>query len=80
MQPGHLQELMLHETAVSWLRARLEQSLPGACWKESSEEFGSRLRTCCAEVNATLQVEKLCRAFPKRVQQLLETEGERLRQ
>ena len=24
-QPGHLQELMLHETAVSWLRVRLDR-------------------------------------------------------
>ena len=28
VQPGHLQEVMLHETAVSWLRVRLEASLP----------------------------------------------------
>ena len=28
VQPGHLQERMLHETAVSLLRVRLGQSLP----------------------------------------------------
>ena len=27
-QPGHMQEVMLRETAVSWLRRRLTESLP----------------------------------------------------
>ena len=50
VQPGHLQELMLHETAVSWLRVRLERTLPSACWRETTEAFGTRLRACCADV------------------------------
>ena len=80
VQPGHLQELMLHETAVSWLRVRLERTLPSACWRETTEAFGTRLRACCADVNANLGVEALCRDFPKRVQLLLDQGGGRLKE
>ena len=80
VQPGHLQELMLHETAVSWLRVRLERTLPSACWRETTEAFGTRLRACCADVNAHLGVEALCRDFPKRVQLLLDQGGGRLKE
>ena len=31
-QPGSLQDLLLHETAVSWLRHRLSRSTPNRCW------------------------------------------------
>ena len=71
---------MLHETAVSWLRLRLERTVPNACWRETPEAFAARLRRCCADINATLDVEGLCRDFPKRVQMLLEKEGGRLKQ
>ena len=71
---------MLHETAVSWLRLRLERSLPKRCWEETNEGFATRLRQCCAEVNAELDVAGLCRAFPKRIQKLKERQGGRLRE
>ena len=57
---------MLHETAVSWLRVRLERTLPSACWRD--------------DVNANLGVEALCRDFPKRVQLLLDQGGGRLKE
>ena len=69
---------MLHETAVSWLRHRLEKSLPNRCWEETPTEFAARLRRCCAEVNAELDVESLCHDFPIRVRKLLERKGGRL--
>ncbi len=78
MQPGHLQEVMLHETAVSWLRVRLERSLPKRCWEETPEAFAGRLRQCCAQINAEHDVEGLCRAFPKRIQKLKDGKGKRL--
>ena len=37
MQPGSLQDALLHETAVSWLRLRLSRSTPAKCWQESRE-------------------------------------------
>ena len=80
VQPGHLQELMLHETAVSWLRVRLEQSLPPRPWEETPEAYAARLRQCCADVNAQLNVDGLCRAFPTRIRKLVERKGDRLKE
>ena len=62
-----MQEVMLHETVVSWLRRRLTESLPTREWEETPEAFGARLRATCADVNATLNVEGLCSDFPKRI-------------
>ena len=72
--------MMLHETAVSWLRHRLETSLPGRPWEETQEAFGARLRTCCADVNANLDVEGLCRSFRTRVQALVDNQGGRFKE
>ena len=80
VQPGHLQELMLHETAVSWLRHRLTETLPQRAWEETPEAFGSRLRECCATINATLDVESLCKDFPARIEKLVEKNGGRLKE
>ena len=77
IQPGHLQEVLLHETAVSWLRFRLQQTLPAKAWEETPAAFGVRLRQCCAHVNAELDVEALCKDFPERIRQLVEAEGDR---
>ena len=62
-QPGHLQEVMLHETAVTWLRLSSEASLPKRSWEETPQAFATRLRQCCAQINAELDVEGLCRAL-----------------
>ncbi len=71
---------MLHETAVSWLRVRLEQSLPQRPWEETPEAFAGRLRRCCADINAHLDVDGLCRAFPQRIHKLVDRLGERLKE
>lgn len=80
VQPGHMQEVMLHETAVSWLRVRLEDSLPRRCWEETTDAFAARLRTCCADINSELDVDGLCRPFPTRIQKLVDAEGGRLKE
>ena len=51
IQPGSMQDVLLHETAVSWLRHRLAQSTPKQCWKETRVEYGRRLKRCCEAVN-----------------------------
>ena len=78
VQPGKLQELMLHETAVAWLRVRLARTVPAKAWEESREAYVARLKTVCADVNATCDVEALCRGFLKRVGQLVDQKGGRL--
>ena len=78
-QPGSCQDLMLHETAVAWLRTRLATSTPTKCWEETREQYGLRLKRCCEEVNKDCDVEGLCKQFPKRVKLLKEKEGDRLK-
>ena len=78
-QPGSLQDILLHETAVSWLRKRLERTTPMKCWEESREAYGRRLKRCCEEVNKDCDVEGLCRGFPKRIRLLHDEDGGRLR-
>ena len=56
MQPGNLQELMLHETAVSWIRLRLGRSIPPRAWEEAREAYASRLKSITADINANLDV------------------------
>ena len=77
-QPGNLQEVLLHETAVSWIRSRLEKSLPNRSWLETREEYGARLKRCADVINAECEVGDLCRAFPKRVRLLKDAGGGRL--
>ena len=79
LQPGSLQDVLLHETAVSWLRHRLSRSTPPKCWQESREEYGRRLKRCCEEVNQECDVEGLCKGLPKRMKLLQDKEGDRLK-
>ena len=78
-QPGSLQDVLLHETAVSWLRYRLPISTPTNCWQETREEYGRRLKRCCEEVNKTCDVEGLCQGYPKRMKLLQQKQGGRLK-
>ena len=78
-QPGSMQDFLLHETAVSWLRHRLAQSTPMKCWEETRQEYGRRLKRCCEEVNNDLDVEGLCRQLPKRLKMLRDNGGDRLK-
>ena len=78
-QPGSLQEVMLHETAVAWLRTLLAQSTPRAPAEETREAYLTRLRAACAHVNDHFDVAGLNRELPSRVQKLLEVKGDKLR-
>ena len=77
-QPGNLQELMLHETAVSWMRYRLLLSTPKAPAQETRCEYASRLKAACHDINPKLDVEGLCRRFLTRVRDLKDARGGRL--
>ena len=60
VQPGSLQELLLHETAVSWMRDRLAKTLPKKPWEESLDQYRSRLKECAAHINTHHKVELGC--------------------
>ena len=78
VQPGQLQDLMLHETAVSWMRERLAQTVPKKPWEESLDQYRVRLKSCAAHINATYQVSALCRELPQRLAALRALAGDRL--
>ena len=73
-----LQEVLLHETAVAWVRDRLALSMPKKPWVESREAYGARLRSIARDINANCDVDGLCSAFPSRVAELVARGGDRL--
>ena len=79
VQPGTLQEVMLHETAVSWIRIRLSKSVPAQPWLETRKEYESWLKWCCDYINEHFNVDGLCRALTSRIDTLVQVKGDRLR-
>ena len=77
-QPGSLGDVLLHETAVSWMRVQLAETTPKRPWLETPEQYGHRLKTCCEAINRDHDVEGLCREWMERMQQLKDKEGDRL--
>ena len=78
-QPGSLSDLLLHETAVAWLRYKMKLSIPARPWKETSEQYKARLQEACRKVNAEYNVEGLCKQLPERLDKLKEKKGDRLK-
>ena len=56
------------------------RTVPAKAWEETREQYNTRLKNVCEDVNSTCDVEGLCRAFMKRVNQLVERRGGRLAQ
>ena len=79
VQPGELQEVMLHETGVAWMRVRLAKTVPRNAWEEVRDAYRTRLKSCAAYSNVHYDVEGLCRPLPERLQELAAREGDRLR-
>ena len=78
VQPGCLQELMLHETAMAWVHARLNKTVPPKPWEETIEAFGSRLKDVALYINRHYNVDGLCQQLPERVAMLMKSQGDRI--
>ena len=78
MQPGCLQEVMLLETGMTWVRVRPAKTVPKNCWTESVADYHKRLKACCDDINATHNVDGLCGELPLRVQMLVGNKGDRI--
>ena len=81
-QPADIADVLLHETATSWLRSRLVDS--GASltqpWLETPKEFSARMQRDIRDINKECDVEGLCHEFPQRLQDLaVKTCGDRLK-
>ena len=48
-------------------------------WEETVEELGTRLRSICQDINDNCDVEGLCRKFPKRIQDVVDAKGDRIK-
>jgi hypothetical protein len=77
-QPGALQELLLHETAVSWIRFLERRTLPKNPWDETAVQFCARLKNIAATINRAHDVEGLCMKLPTRIDDLVRRKGERI--
>ena len=78
-QPRDIGDVLLHETAISWLRRREEKTRPQQPWLEAPHDFAERLEGVVAAINAQYKVRELCLEFPGRLQRLVhETHGDRL--
>ena len=73
-----MQELMLQETAVSWIQLRSGCSVPKKAWEENREAFTARLKKICEDIKETLDVEGLCRDLLPRIEKLVARKGDRL--
>jgi hypothetical protein len=78
-QPGTMGDLMLHETAVAWVRLKIGRSTPAQPWLETPEQFKARMQQVCREVNAEYEVENLCRELPSRLKDLKDRGGDKLK-
>ncbi len=77
-QPGSLQEWLLRETAVSWMRTGLAKTVPKECWAEALPAYRSRLKAVCASIDAKHDVAGFCRELLERVADLDLRNGDRL--
>jgi hypothetical protein len=78
VQPGQLQEMMLHETSVSWIRRKLEVTLPSNPWEETRQQYEARLKDAVRQINESHDVAGLTHEFPDRIARLIATKGDRL--
>ena len=79
-QPAEIQDVLLHETAVAWMRSRLASTTPTVPWEETPEDFANRLQEAADFANANYDVSGLCRELNWRLEQLVKvTHGDRLK-
>ena len=79
-QPGKLADVLLHETAVAWIRKKEVTCRMPRPWEETVAQFTARLKQVVKEINDTHDVEGLCRQLPRRLQELVvDRKGDRLK-
>ena len=77
-QRGKMGDVLLHETAVAWIRAELQRTSLKKPWQESREDHYSRLREAARHINANFDVERLCAEWPSRIAELIARGGDQL--
>ena len=78
-QPPDVADVLLHETATSWLEEAIYDSRPITPWEETPVELAQRIRAAAKFINDNHDVSGLCREFPDRLRDLqLTHKGDRL--
>ena len=79
-QPADIADVLLHETANSWLATRLDKGAASLDkpWEETPGDFAKRLSAAVRDLNRTCDVDQLCKDFPERLRQLVKRKGDRL--
>ena len=79
-QPADMPDFWPHETAVSWLRALMKKRplQKGFGLDHLQDQLEAALGDCVKHINDTYDVDSLCRSFPRRVDELIASKGERL--
>ena len=78
-QPPDIGDVLLHETAISWLRREEESTRPRKPWEETPPMLGKRIQTAVNKINKEFDVRGLCMEFPDRLNTLIKvTGGDRL--
>ena len=80
-QPADLPDLFPHETVVSWARKYLKAHplQKGRGLQSLREQLVRTLSACASHINSNYDVGGLSRCFPRRVNELIDAKGERLR-
>jgi hypothetical protein len=80
-QPPDLADVLLHETAVSWIRKYLKQHPVRLVHRmdENKKRVAAVLKDACDHINEHYKVDNLCSDLPDRLKDLVEGEGERLK-
>jgi len=77
-QPGNLADILLHETAVAWIRVQLKNTRPLDDWKETRDEYADRLRKAAAHINEHYDVAGLNNELVDRLREVVHRYGDRL--
>ena len=79
MQSADMGDLLLHETAVAWLRNRMRRERPVVLpWSETRAQWADRAARCERYINENYDAPGLCRRFPSRLRTCREREGDRI--
>ena len=80
-QPPDVPDVLPHETAVAWIRTYLKKHPFSRTGSLDDQETAVRamFAECTEHINASYDVEGLCRSFPRRLQALVDNGGLRLR-
>ena len=80
-QPPDLADVLLHETAVGWTRTYFKKHpmVRRGTLAEQTELIKAKFLECERYINSNHAVAQLCRDWPKRTQELVDSKGGRLK-